>query len=26
VRTYTPISIEIKRGLNGKPILTVVNV
>ena len=25
-RTYTPISIEIKRGLNGKPILTVVNV
>ncbi|MCG5252620.1 hypothetical protein [Brevibacillus agri] len=26
VRTYTPISIEIKRGLNGKALLTVVNV
>lgn len=25
-RTYTPISIEIKRGLNGKALLTVVNV
>jgi len=26
VRTYMPISIEIKRGLNGKALLTVVNV
>lgn len=26
VKTYTPISVEIVRGLNGKAILTVVNV
>jgi hypothetical protein len=25
-RTYLPINIEIKRGLNGKPMLTVVSV
>lgn len=25
-RSYIPISIEIKRGLNGKPMLTVVSV
>jgi hypothetical protein len=25
-RTYLPINIEVKRGLNGKPILTVVAV
>jgi hypothetical protein len=26
VKTYTPISVEIKRGLSGKALLTVVNV
>ncbi|QDX93634.1 hypothetical protein EEL30_15815 [Brevibacillus laterosporus] len=26
IRTYTPISIEIRRWVNGKPLLTVINV